>query len=246
MAINWIDVAQKAFDLSGKKQMHVDDIAACIQKNSLIAPQTMSTEQIKKGVNSSLAGHVKHKGPAFRKVKNKNKKSFQRGVYALRSNPKKDQHQYTFLDPLDGEKYEKHFRGKAGEYALVSELLFRGYNANVVSVDVGIDIIAIKENKTFHIQVKTSKCLANGSYAATIQQTKFAHANDIYYVVVMRNKGSNEFFIITSTDLRTLKRKGAIGDGENINIRLSLESNKYYLSGKEPVQHHINDFKAIK
>ena len=51
---------------------------------------------------------------------------------------------------------ESRYVGKAGEYRVVSELIFRGYNANIISVDDGIDIVATKNDKLFNIQVKTS------------------------------------------------------------------------------------------
>ncbi|MGL1922599.1 MAG: hypothetical protein OCD03_16400 [Hyphomicrobiales bacterium] len=73
---------------------------------------------------------------------------------------------------------------KVAEYAVINELLFREFNAAPVAV--GMDIIAHKDNKTFHIQVKTSIRSNSGKHAATIKQTKFAHADDIYYIVVLR------------------------------------------------------------
>lgn len=51
---------------------------------------------------------------------------------------------------------DKIFYGKGGEFSVVSELLFRGYNASIMSVDEGIDITASKGDKFFFIQVKTS------------------------------------------------------------------------------------------
>ncbi|MBS1666465.1 MAG: winged helix-turn-helix domain-containing protein [Bacteroidetes bacterium] len=59
-------------------------------------------------------------------------------------------------DEEDKIKIESSFVGKAGEHLVCSELLFRGYNASIMSVDVGMDITATKDNKLFSIQVKTA------------------------------------------------------------------------------------------
>lgn len=43
----------------------------------------------------------------------------------------------------------KDFTGKAGECAVMSELLFRGFNVNRMMVDGGIDLVAFKEGNYF-------------------------------------------------------------------------------------------------
>jgi hypothetical protein len=40
---------------------------------------------------------------------------------------------------------ESQYVGRTGEY-IVSELIFYGYNANIISVDVGLDVVATKNN----------------------------------------------------------------------------------------------------
>ena len=46
--------------------------------------------------------------------------------------------------------------GKAGEHAVSSELLFWGYNVSSMAVDQGVDLVASKNGKYFHLQVKTA------------------------------------------------------------------------------------------
>lgn len=53
-------------------------------------------------------------------------------------------------------KIESGYTGRGGEHLVCSELLFRGFNASIMSVDVGMDIIATKDHRLFSIQVKTS------------------------------------------------------------------------------------------
>ncbi|MBI2355705.1 MAG: hypothetical protein HYV13_00680 [Candidatus Doudnabacteria bacterium] len=57
------------------------------------------------------------------------------------------------------------FTGKGGEAAVMSELLFRGFNANILPVDYGVDIAAIKEARTYLIQVKTKHWNKTGHFS---------------------------------------------------------------------------------
>ncbi len=73
---------------------------------------------------------------------------------------------YTAKEQEDEEKEEQkteelepistQYVGKAGEHLVVSELLFKGYNASIMSVDEGLDIVATKGERLYNIQVKTS------------------------------------------------------------------------------------------
>src|SRR5690606_27378461 len=44
------------------------------------------------------------------------------------------------------------YNGNAAEYLVVSELLFRGYNAQKLPVDEGLDVFAVKDNNLYLIQ----------------------------------------------------------------------------------------------
>ena len=59
------------------------------------------------------------------------------------------------LELEEEKEVEGGYIGKAGEHAVLSELLFLGYNAALMSVDVGVDIVATKNNEIYNIQVKT-------------------------------------------------------------------------------------------
>src|SRR3989344_6797421 len=77
------------------------------------------------------------------------------GTFAL--NPNKKEIKET-SKIIEAEKVEEEriniacgFTGKGGEHLVCSELLFRGFNASIMSVDVGIYIVAVKENQLFGI-----------------------------------------------------------------------------------------------
>jgi hypothetical protein len=68
---------------------------------------------------------------------------------------------------------QSQYVGKAGEHRVVSELLFRDYNASIMSVDEGLDIVATKDNKLFNIQVKTANENKFNKYVYDIRKISF-------------------------------------------------------------------------
>ncbi len=56
---------------------------------------------------------------------------------------------------------------------MCSEMLFRGFNASIMSVDTGLDIIATKDNKLFGVQVKTSNLNKYNTYVSTVRKGFF-------------------------------------------------------------------------
>lgn len=103
----------------------------------------------------------------------------------------------------------KDFTGKAGECAVMSELLFRGYNVNRMMVDGGIDLVAFFDGSYFFYQVKTVS-LTNGTITASIPVENFdknkGYASQMRYVVVARYKDiedqeKNHFFVFNQDDI---------------------------------------------
>ncbi|MBP3511133.1 MAG: hypothetical protein J6K19_03725 [Prevotella sp.] len=103
----------------------------------------------------------------------------------------------------------KDFTGKAGECAVMSELLFRGYNVNRMMVDGGIDLVGFNEGSYYFYQVKTVS-LNNGIVNASIPIENFernkGYSSQMRYVIVVRYKDSegvekNHFFVFTQDDI---------------------------------------------
>lgn len=92
--------------------------------------------------------------------------------------------------------------GRAGECAVMSELMFRGYNANRMMIDDGVDIIAVKDNLYFYVQVKTTH-IKDGRIYVQLSSDKFAQfmSAQIRYIIVARytesNLERNMFFQLT-------------------------------------------------
>ena len=103
------------------------------------------------------------------------------GTFALNPN-KKEIEQTPKIIEAEKEEEEKivieaGFIGKGGEHLVCSELLFRGFNASIMSVDIGVDISAIKDNKFFGIQVKTARKNNSEIYNFHIRHKSFERFN---------------------------------------------------------------------
>lgn len=93
--------------------------------------------------------------------------------------------------PLPREPLENQHTGKGGEYLVASKLLFLGYNASILAVDSGADLVAIKNEKPFHIQVKTAHLKGNRySFNITKASLDRHYHGGMFYVFVLR-EGTN-------------------------------------------------------
>lgn len=230
------------------KQGHVNeiaDIAASQNKN-----MAMTKEDFAAKLSSALAAHVKREGALFARVAGKKDEkgkpvSYKKGIYRLRQvrTPKIE------VVPLPI-TVEPSFLGKAGEMAVMSELLFWGFNPSLMTVDNGIDIVASKNNAYYHLQVKTSSPRADGKFGFTIRTAAFDanHSNSTFYVFVMRNGSSNTFVVIPSSHLLLLRKHGTIKDSEtSLSILIAVEDKgkTFKLNGKENVGLFVNGFGLI-
>lgn len=101
------------------------------------------------------------------------------------------------------EKIETGFTWKAWEHLVCSELLFRWYNASIMSVDVWMDIVATKWNNLISIQVKTSNINSYNTYIFDVRKVSFERhtANNTYYIFVLRGANETNFLILPNIEL---------------------------------------------
>jgi len=88
----------------------------------------------------------------------------------------------------ESDKVRNMFTGKAGEHKVISELLFFGFNANLLSVDYGTDILAEKDGELYKVQVKTTLTRAYQLDSPT-EKVKRTYQSNINLVIVFRNVG---------------------------------------------------------
>ncbi len=150
-------------------------------------------------------------------------------------------------------KVSTQYTGKAGEFSVMSELLFFGFNASVMTVDDGVDIVASKDDSYFHIQVKTANISAQNKFVFRVKKSVFGSkdASSTFYVLVMRiNEDARnicEHLVIPSNEIRRLIDQGVIRDGESISISIERErGNRFKLNGIEDISWSLNRYDTIK
>ena len=235
--------------VDARKAMHVDEIARAIVARY---PNTQLTvEDLSAKVSSLLANDIKRKkgDSLFSKPKNKTG-GFRRGIYRLKLGRRSVQK--TFKVP-EQPKVTTQFTGKAGEFSVMSELLFFGFNASAMTVDDGVDIVASKDDAYFHIQVKTANTSAQAKYQFKVTKRAFGSkdASGTFYVLVMRvNEDSRnicEHLVIPSSEIRRLVEKGVIRDGEAMSISVDRgRGSRFVINALEDVSWALNRYDTIK
>ncbi len=239
-----LEVAREILKPAGLKGMHVDAIAdEATKKNKNMS---LPVEDFSRKLQAALAANLnlKTQKPSFARVEGKKKGQFKRGWYRA-----KVEKAPTVVAQLIAPETDKAFTGKAGEFAVMSELLFWGYNASAMTVDNGIDVVASKEEKYFHIQVKTAAEQDGGKFTFSIKNSSFQqhHSSLMYYVFVLRRKLSNEYVIIPSSYLQVLISGGKITKAPTLYISISVDANgrKYTLNGAVNVDVYVGNFGGI-
>lgn len=240
-----LTVARDILSNAGRKGMHVQDIAeaAVLQNKNM----SMSTEDFCKKVSSALAQNLKLKAtkPTFAKVnwdKGSKKGKPRQGWYRLRQDRVP-----SIASVVQAPKVGSTFLGKAGEYAVMSELLFWEYNASMMAVDDGVDIVASKGSKFFHIQVKTATCQDSGKYLFTISHAAYNRypGYNVFYVFVLRQSLRSEFIILPRTILEHFINKQVVTGSSSYSITIISDPKKCVLNGKEDVTAYYGKFGDI-
>ena len=177
-----------------QEPLHYEEITKRAVENNLIVTSGATPEAT---MNAQLAVDINTK---------KDKSAFIRtkpGYFALNSNFTEEKQEEEEKNEVAREEVEQdnvgsQYVGKAGEHLVVSELLFRGYNASIMNVDVGLDIVATKGERLFNIQVKTSNVNHYDSYIFDIRITSFERHNgsNTFYIFVLKGKEDTKFLIL--------------------------------------------------
>lgn len=236
------DILQVAKDimLENNMTMHVREIAEiAIKQNKNLG---LDFETLVQRLSSALAQHIKTKDPIFAKPTNSDGSS-RKGVYRLKRSAKKPV--VSIQDNIPLADISTNFSGKAGEYAVASEFLFRGYNVSMMAVDEGIDLITEKDGAFKYVQVKTSvscKPIDSFSFKITEKQFKNNSTSEPFYVFVMRDPKQTAYAVIPSWLLKHWRlHKKISGNDLSINITRDPKCTSYKLNN-EDINAYISAF----
>lgn len=231
------------------KSMHVNEIAAAAVAKYPNWPDP--PEKLAAKIGSMLAAEVKKpkSQSLFSKPKNK-AGGFRRGIYRLRIGRKAVPKHFNVPEQP---RVTSQFTGKAGEYAVMSELLFYGFNVSSMTVDDGIDVVASRSDSYFHIQVKTSNASASNKFQFKITKRAFG-TNDAaatFYVLVLRipenSRNVCEYLVLPSSEIRRLVEKGVIKDGDAMHLSVARErGNRFLVNSVEDVTWSLNRFDTVR
>ena len=236
------------------KGLHVRDIARELIERNL--EKGISESDLISKISNILSVDIKkHKAKSrFRRVPN-NKGGYKQGWYKLKK-IKKSSRDISIKGMEGGIKTEipkisTLYTGKAGEYAVLSELLFNGFNASLMSVDQGIDIVASKNEKFFHIQVKTANN-RNGTFSASIAKKQFERFNtaNTFYIFVLRyflNADTiSGFIVLGSFDIERFLDTGVLKKTDTLSFNITIDKGKIILNNKENISFFFNRFSSLR
>ncbi len=157
------------------------------------------------------------------------------------------------LSSAEESELEGGYTGKAGEHAVLSELLFRGYNASLMEVDVGIDILATKKNEVFNIQVKTrniSKRHEAFFFNLRIASFERHNAGRTFYIFILRQNKKLDYLILPLHELeRCIEEEfiHTVGNGKLYRVTVKRRQSKIYIGRREnDVSYYLNRWDIIK
>ncbi|RWU06679.1 hypothetical protein DWB63_02645 [Pseudodesulfovibrio sp. S3] len=229
-----------------KKKMHVNEIAVALAARYPVEFGNEDVDGLSRKVGSSISNHIRSakRNAEISRVPN-GRGGYLSGVYKAKQKRKK-------AVPAELPQVSNLYTGKAGEYALLSELLFRGYNASIMTVDEGIDVVASRENKYFHIQVKTANRNPQGKFQFTISAKSYKSydASTTFYVLITRrfmcNSWRSDYVVLQSSDIAKFIATGIIKDGKQYSLVVRYEGDKCLLNRNKDVTYHLNNFESMK
>ncbi len=244
--VDWIALALETFAHMGKKELSVHEIAEHVEKSKYHLGFDKDTLVAK--FSSALAANCKSKSARFKKAINAKTKRPKKGCYAIKQT-KAITIKPIIIDPA--QQASTQYTGKAGEYGLLSELLFYGYNASIMSVDDGIDLVASdKDLRYYHFQVKTTiaKDSRQDTFTFNLDREKFSRNSNAatYYIFVMRCfdnlRWYNDYAVLPSS----IVDHAHFSNTEAANkVTIKIASKKYFINGID-ITNYINNFKGIK
>ena len=247
-----------------------DKVLGCLNRD--VKGKTSIFEKVPSGRRNPKTGKVSYRAGVYRiktvpkpkppidvrGVRDRELPSQQTNLFGEKERPKKS------LKPTDPKPtpypYDKNASssqiGKAGEYAVMSELLYRGYHVCPMAVDDGVDVVAFKDKKIFFIQVKTTG-LEGGTFKFNVARESFDRyaQNDMFYVFVLRyvdvsGKLVNQFLVFPYLIFHDFMESDLTSEnGKVIDFKFVLRDNiciEKGLASRPVPAGYVNGFDYIK
>lgn len=243
-----------------KEGLHVQQITDALIRGFPELFDSISRDQLLNKVNGFLLKESRIKRGEFAKAINPKTKKERKGVYRFIKRriaeplpqPIREDSVPSQVPLVDiPQPVSTNYIGKGGEYAVMSELLFQGYNANIMTVDEGIDIVASKQNIFYYLQVKTTNLTDRHTASVSIKKSNFDRGLSSqlrYFVVVRCGAGETRYFLFTEDNINMYSWQGFIhmtDDTIYIKIKFGAEDHLPYLyheNKQTDIKYHQNNF----
>lgn len=229
-----------------KEPLHYEEITKRAIEQNLVETSGATPEAT---MNAQLSVDIKNKkdNSAFVRVKP--------GIFSLNPHYTEEKQEEEEKEEQareeDVESVSTQYIGKAGEHLVVSELLFRGYNASVMTVDEGLDIVTTKAERLYNVQVKTSTENRYNYYVFDLRISSFEkhNRNNTFYIFVLKGKATN-FLILPYVEIqKNIDQHNilVVNKGTRYRVNIRIRSGKLYLGNKEnDASYFMNNWSLIK
>lgn len=232
-----------------KKPLHYKDITRLALEKGILETDGATPDA---SMYAQIITDIKNKGAASDFIK-KDKATFALNENKIAIESKKQKRVYE-EEEIEEEKIkiDSAFIAKGGEFLVCSELLFREFNASIMSVDKGIDIIATKNNKLFSIQVKTANANDYNTYNFDVRKVSFEreYAGNTFYVFVLKGKEKTNFLILPLSEMEKKVAQKAIHDvksHEKYRVKIDVREDKIFLGNRDnEMSYYLNNWGVIK
>lgn len=227
-----------------KEPLHYKEITRLALEKGILETEGATPDA---SMNAQIVMDIKNKGKESDFIKTAP------STYAL--NPDKPKvEEVTEEEKEEEEKIavDGSYIGKAGEFLVCSELLFRGFNASIMSVDTGVDIVATKESRLYGIQVKTARLNKFNTYVFDVRKVSFERHNtgSTYYIFVLHEEKKPNFLILPFLEVERKVHEKAIlevGHGLRYRINIKIRNNNVYLGNMEhEMNYFLNNWAVLK
>jgi len=226
------------------KPLHYKEITRLALEKGILETEGATPDA---SMNAQIVMDIKHKGKLSDFVKTSP------STYSLNSTKPK-----TIEEPEEDQEQEERlavesgYIGKAGEYLVCSELLFRGFNASIMSVDTGLDIVATKDSRLYGVQVKTARLNKFNTYVFDVRKVSFERHNSgsTFYIFVLYSEKKTNFLILPYFEVEKKVHDKAVlevGHGLRYRINIKLRNNSVYLGTLDhEMNYFLNNWSVIK
>ena len=138
------------------------------------------------------------------------------------------------------------FWGEAAELHVLAELLYRQFQAANIPVDVGLDILAFKNNKTYYFQVKHKDLSNNQAIKITKSSFKKTGGGEVYYIFVLLSDNSRDFLIIPYHIMNDWIREKIVEDTSDGYLLYIKKQDNHYKLKEKTLNNYLNNWEDIK